>query len=154
MTAASQVLQRMEGHSATATRGLRFVRTGMEELALQAAGLSGGLGKVSAGLLTLGGGAPEAVAALARVAAVGGALAAASAALVPWEQKLATDRLKAAEAALKAAMKPQDLADLSTAGLQGIADFFAKATAPARALQEQLDAMQLSTWKWAESLEG
>lgn len=56
MSAASQQLNRMEGTSSSAHRGLNLLRGGLQQLSFSAAGVSGPLGKVTAGLLTLSGG--------------------------------------------------------------------------------------------------
>lgn len=56
LSAASQQLTRMDSASLSAHRGASVLRGGLQQLAFSAAGLPGPLGRITAGLLTLGGG--------------------------------------------------------------------------------------------------
>src|SRR6266571_821792 len=54
MSASGEVLQRLESSGASAHRGVTIARRGLEELAVQATGVEGVIGRVASGLLTLG----------------------------------------------------------------------------------------------------
>src|SRR6266702_1099686 len=73
MSASGEVLQRLESSGASAHRGVTIARRGLEELAVQATGVEGVIGRVAAGFLTLGAGSTTTLAVLGAAGAMVGA---------------------------------------------------------------------------------
>ena len=66
-------IQRVEKHAAGSTRGLSLLRGGLQSLAFQATGVSGPIGKITTGLLTLGAGSAAVIGVVAGMALIAGA---------------------------------------------------------------------------------
>lgn len=115
MEKAGQQLRGLQGHGEAAGHGLTLVRRGFESLAIQAIGVSGPIGRISSGLLTLGAGSTTVLGVVAGIGLIAGAYKLASRELDHFNS-LTDDAIKGAAKFLNSAHQMAVAARAEVAG--------------------------------------